>query len=529
MKLEVVLVCLLIAQVPMTSSRRVKSKVSTLLSTFAGKSAGDNQESARRHSSIGQNKDVKASQTGAQEAKSTTEAKASTSAQALLQTSIAEGDDARGNVGASPSSRYGKGRRYGGRRGGKGSSEDSSGSVGSSGDYDYTGDCADDDIDCIFDGANFSGRSADECDGGPESNYGFTAGDLVTVSQWVNVISDQGLRVNVTNLRGKTGKIACITPERWGYPGNVVVVFPGIGKLGFEEGKELRKVGFAAKAGKEVRLHDIVTWTSADEDVPTGAKGTVIGFTDDEVQVQFPKGTWNFVPTELVKAFLEPGRYVITHDARVEDGPTLGSRKVAVLNAGAAVEVLEVVTMPKIRRVRARIENPKGWISLVNMDSGYRWAEATTCATYSCPTGYSVNSANSASTTLDEDTCCKAEYTVGELVEKNDEGKWSRGYVTSVNPLLVTLFEEEGPDARGFQFDEVRKYYPKAQLSNEANFKVFDRDGNGFISAAELRHVMTNLGEKLTDEEVDEMIREADVDGDGQINYEEFVKMMMAK
>merc|ERR1719188_2394336 len=60
-------------------------------------------------------------------------------------------------------------------------------------------------------------------------------------------------------------------------------------------------------------------------------------------------------------------------------------------------------------------------------------------------------------------------------------------------------------------------------------FKVFDRDCDGFISAAELRHVMTNLGEKLTDEEVDEMIREADVDGDGQINYEEFVKMMMAK
>ena len=40
---------------------------------------------------------------------------------------------------------------------------------------------------------------------------------------------------------------------------------------------------------------------------------------------------------------------------------------------------------------------------------------------------------------------------------------------------------------------------------------------------------MTNLGEKLTDEGVDEMIREADVDGDGQINYDEFVKMMISK
>ena len=51
-------------------------------------------------------------------------------------------------------------------------------------------------------------------------------------------------------------------------------------------------------------------------------------------------------------------------------------------------------------------------------------------------------------------------------------------------------------------------------------FKTFDRDGNGFLSMAELRYVMVNIGEKLTDDELEEMMREADVDGDGKINYE---------
>jgi len=60
-------------------------------------------------------------------------------------------------------------------------------------------------------------------------------------------------------------------------------------------------------------------------------------------------------------------------------------------------------------------------------------------------------------------------------------------------------------------------------------FRVFDRDGTGTISAAELRHVMTNIGEKLSDQEVDEMIREIDVDRDGQVNYEEMVRLMCGK
>jgi calmodulin len=49
--------------------------------------------------------------------------------------------------------------------------------------------------------------------------------------------------------------------------------------------------------------------------------------------------------------------------------------------------------------------------------------------------------------------------------------------------------------------------------------KIFVYFYKGNISSAELRHVMTNMGEKLTDEEVDEMIREADSDNSGMVSY----------
>ena len=59
-------------------------------------------------------------------------------------------------------------------------------------------------------------------------------------------------------------------------------------------------------------------------------------------------------------------------------------------------------------------------------------------------------------------------------------------------------------------------------------FKVFDKEGNGFISVAELSHVMISLGEEITEEEVKEMIKEADIDGDGQVSYEDFKKFYLS-
>ena len=50
-------------------------------------------------------------------------------------------------------------------------------------------------------------------------------------------------------------------------------------------------------------------------------------------------------------------------------------------------------------------------------------------------------------------------------------------------------------------------------------FKVFDKNGDGVISVSELRQVVNNLGERLTDRELQRMFQNADQDGDGEINF----------
>lgn len=70
---------------------------------------------------------------------------------------------------------------------------------------------------------------------------------------------------------------------------------------------------------------------------------------------------------------------------------------------------------------------------------------------------------------------------------------------------------------------------PFSEEEMKEAFKLFDKDGSNVISAAELRRVLTSMGEKLNQEEVDEMMREGGVEGGAQITYEQFLKMMMGK
>lgn len=60
-------------------------------------------------------------------------------------------------------------------------------------------------------------------------------------------------------------------------------------------------------------------------------------------------------------------------------------------------------------------------------------------------------------------------------------------------------------------------------------FRVFDGDGTGYITSAVFKHILSNLGERMTDEEMTQMMKEADNRNMGYINYTDYVNTLLSK
>lgn len=97
----------------------------------------------------------------------------------------------------------------------------------------------------------------------------------------------------------------------------------------------------------------------------------------------------------------------------------------------------------------------------------------------------------------------------------------------ALDKFLVVNFHVGAAEFLGVMSRDIKGYDSEADIRNA--WKVFDKDNKGVISTAELRHVLSSIGEKLSPAEMEEMIKESDPDNDGMIQYEEFVKMLMAK
>lgn len=98
---------------------------------------------------------------------------------------------------------------------------------------------------------------------------------------------------------------------------------------------------------------------------------------------------------------------------------------------------------------------------------------------------------------------------------------------------LKKLVADIDPDCLGkLSFEEFLNIMSVKMLEKDPKeeilraFRLFDDDETGKISFKNLKRVARELGENLTDEELQEMIDEADKDGDGEISQEEFMRIM---
>lgn len=127
------------------------------------------------------------------------------------------------------------------------------------------------------------------------------------------------------------------------------------------------------------------------------------------------------------------------------------------------------------------------------------------------------------------------------LFDKDNNGTISKQELSTVmRSLGLSPSEQEVTDLmneidvngnKSIEFSEFLTLMSRQLKQNDSEmelleaFKVFDKNGDGYISSAELKHVLTSIGEKLSDAEVDEILKEV-ADGQGQINIEQFAEIL---
>lgn len=106
-----------------------------------------------------------------------------------------------------------------------------------------------------------------------------------------------------------------------------------------------------------------------------------------------------------------------------------------------------------------------------------------------------------------------------------------------LNPLgedVKKFIDELGKGAE-IEFEQYLGFHEECTKKGNAGslagfmeaWKCFDHEGNGFVGNAEIRHVLTTLGDVMTDEDVDEILAGKE-DAEGRVNYEEFSKFVMS-
>ena len=100
---------------------------------------------------------------------------------------------------------------------------------------------------------------------------------------------------------------------------------------------------------------------------------------------------------------------------------------------------------------------------------------------------------------------------------------------------IYIFFQFDGDGGGSIDFAEFldliagkMKTFGENESSIRRAFRSLDKDHSGYITVKELKEVLNKLGEKMTTKEVQELVNEADSNGDGRIDIDEFVVLMMS-
>uniref|UniRef100_A0A1I7XB07 Troponin C n=1 Tax=Heterorhabditis bacteriophora TaxID=37862 RepID=A0A1I7XB07_HETBA len=102
---------------------------------------------------------------------------------------------------------------------------------------------------------------------------------------------------------------------------------------------------------------------------------------------------------------------------------------------------------------------------------------------------------------------------------------------------LKQLIKEFDTDGSGeIEFEEFAAMVANFVVNGEDNegleeelreaFRLYDKEGNGYINVSDLRDILRALDDNVSEEELDEMIAEIDADGSGTVDFDEFMEMM---
>lgn len=107
------------------------------------------------------------------------------------------------------------------------------------------------------------------------------------------------------------------------------------------------------------------------------------------------------------------------------------------------------------------------------------------------------------------------------------------GHRVTNNELGAMMMEMDSDGNGSIDFSEFLAMMAKRMLLSDGeqemleSFQVLDADGDGVLSLEELHSLLTTLGDKLSPRECEEILRLADTNGDGRIDYKEFVKLLL--